>query len=210
MNTMRVRTTRQEVGDLAAEPGSRPWAIAVRDEVVANFHNADFSTRQCELYLRGIEEEEAYKVLKNNRGDTFGSMAEFCLADPPFGLGLDLSAAEFVKCSDKKGLTNAIASYRRSEIEKVAEAEVKLEHGGDHKSEEYKNQDDIVILKSPQHGNSLTYTLRRLKRDRPCVRPGSCKHRCVRLKSKSETLARRRCGGGVEASVASGEVASKP
>jgi len=40
-------------------------------------------------------------------------------------------------------------------------------HGGDRKSEDVKNQDDVVILK--QQGNSADYLLARMQRDTPKV-----------------------------------------
>ena len=87
-NTSKVQTlTLDETGDLAAPPGSQPWAIAVRLQIQSFLNDNAGGVKQLRSWLEGIEEHSGYSQLKNEDGETFSSYAEFCNAKQPWGLG---------------------------------------------------------------------------------------------------------------------------
>lgn len=87
-NTSKVQTlTLDETGDLAAPPGSQPWAIAVRLQIQSFLNDNAGGVKQLRSWLEGIEEHSGYSQLTNEDGETFSSYAEFCNAKQPWGLG---------------------------------------------------------------------------------------------------------------------------
>lgn len=87
-DTTKVRTvTVGEAGDLAAPPGSQPWAIAVRLQIQSLLKDNASSIKHLQIWLRGMEEYAGYRQLTNQNGQSFRSYAEFCQAKPPWGLG---------------------------------------------------------------------------------------------------------------------------
>ena len=87
-NTSKVKTlTLGDPGDLAAPPGSQPWAIAVRLQIQSLLKDNASSVKHLRTWLEGIEEHSGYRQLKDENGKAFSSYAEFCKAKQPWGLG---------------------------------------------------------------------------------------------------------------------------
>lgn len=87
-NIAKVRTvTVGEAGDLAAPPGSQPWAIAVRLQIQSLLKDNASSVKHLQTWLRGMEEYAGYRQLTDVKGKPFCSYAAFCQARPPWGLG---------------------------------------------------------------------------------------------------------------------------
>lgn len=84
----KVRTvTVGDPGDLAAAPGSQPWAIAVRLQIQSLLKDNASSIKHLRTWLRGMEEYAGYRQLTDENGQPFPSYAAFCNAKPPWGLG---------------------------------------------------------------------------------------------------------------------------
>lgn len=114
-NIAKVRTvTVGEAGDLAAPPGSQPWAIAVRLQIQSLLKDNVSSVKHLQTWLRGLEEYTGYRQLTDENGKPFRSYAAFCQAKPPWGLGyppevidqilkeLELFQAEQIEEEDKQ------------------------------------------------------------------------------------------------------------
>lgn len=87
-NTSKInRLTLDETGDLAAPPGSQPWAIAVRLQIQSFLNDSVGDVKQLRTWLKGIEEHSGYTQLTNENGEAFSSYAEFCKTKQPWGLG---------------------------------------------------------------------------------------------------------------------------
>ena len=87
-NTSKVKTlTLGDPGDLAAPPGSQPWAIAVRLQIQSLLKDNASSVKHLRTWLEGIEEHSGYRQLKDENGKAFSSYADFCKAKQPWGLG---------------------------------------------------------------------------------------------------------------------------
>lgn len=87
-NIAKVRTvTVGEAGDLAAPPGSQPWAIAVRLQIQSLLKDNASSVKHLQTWLKGMEEYAGYRQLTDENGKLFRSFAAFCQAKPPWGLG---------------------------------------------------------------------------------------------------------------------------
>ena len=87
-NTSKVnRLTLDEPGDLAAPPGSQPWAIAVRLQIQSLLNDNAGDVKQLRTWLKGIEEHSGYSQLTNENGEAFSSYADFCKAKQPWGIG---------------------------------------------------------------------------------------------------------------------------
>lgn len=87
-NTSKVTTlTLGESGDLAAPPGSQPWAIAVRLQIQSLLKDNGIRVKQLRTWLEAIEQHSGYRLLTDENGKSFGSYVEFCKAKQPWGLG---------------------------------------------------------------------------------------------------------------------------
>ncbi|BAT55514.1 hypothetical protein NOS3756_45020 [Nostoc sp. NIES-3756] len=87
-NVSKVRTLMVgDSGNLAAPPGSQPWAIAVRLQIQSLLKDNASSIKHLRTWLRGIEEYAGYRQLMDESGQPFSSYAAFCNAKPPWGLG---------------------------------------------------------------------------------------------------------------------------
>jgi hypothetical protein len=69
-----------EHGDLGAEPGSRPWAVAVRREIQSGLKNVKSKAEHLEVMIRGFEKHHGYKQLNDWDGNPFVSYEYFCLS----------------------------------------------------------------------------------------------------------------------------------
>lgn len=87
-NVSKVRTlTVGDPGNLAAPPGSQPWAIAVRLQIQSLLKDNASSVKHLRTWLKGIEEHAGYRQLIDENGQPFPSYGAFCNAKPPWGLG---------------------------------------------------------------------------------------------------------------------------
>ena len=148
-----------EHGDLGAEPGSRPWAVAVRREIQSGLKNVKSKAEHLEVMIRGFEKHHGYKQLNDWDGNPFVSYEYFCLAKYPYGLGYS------------KNHIDQIVHERRSAQALAANPEVKElgEHRRPTKEEEENKGDNVTFT---ERGNSSSYLVRRLKRDAPEIAEG--------------------------------------
>jgi hypothetical protein len=83
------RVVLDETGDLAATPGSEPWAVAVRLELQGRYHDWQ-SRRESVLRLVSLlDEHKGWSALRDRNGDPFASLEHFVTEPEPFGLGYD-------------------------------------------------------------------------------------------------------------------------
>lgn len=81
----------EEVGELSAPPGSRLWAIAVKEELVSALVNTSFSVEHLRSWRDSMQRLSGYRQLVDERGQPFETYEDFCRARPPFGLGCEPS-----------------------------------------------------------------------------------------------------------------------
>lgn len=74
-------------GDLGAPPGSQPWAIAMRLELLNTFQRRDDAENHLQRTRDWFVTHEGWRLLKDRRGYHFSSWEAFCVAKPPYGLG---------------------------------------------------------------------------------------------------------------------------
>lgn len=75
-----------EQGDLDAEPGSHPWAVAIRNKLLLLLSHAETTESNVSTYLDLFIQYEAYKQLEDESGRPFDSLEEFIKTRKPFGL----------------------------------------------------------------------------------------------------------------------------
>ncbi len=75
-------------GDLTATPGSREWAIAVRLELQGTLYDIKAHTRHLDAMYRLMATHTGYEQLTDEQGQPFADFTAFCLARPPYGLGM--------------------------------------------------------------------------------------------------------------------------
>ena len=73
--------------DISAEPGSLPWAVAIKEQLLLSLGFVQGKEQHIEAMVGLLRKHEGYKVLRRRDGKPFGSYEEFCTARPPFGLG---------------------------------------------------------------------------------------------------------------------------
>lgn len=152
MNTSTIDID-EMIGRLSAPIGSKPWAVAVKEEMRNLLREHDGAHKSLRGYLDVFIQHEGWKLLDGPNGRPFATYTDFCREPQPLGLGRGPEEIEqVIKERMERQTAKALA----------ADPEVKpaAEHGGKREEEE----DSIGIL-TP--GNSATYLVRRLKRDSP-------------------------------------------
>lgn len=76
-----------EVGDIAAPPGSRDWALAVRLDIQCTLNDIVANVRHLQDLLALCREHKGHCPLADRNGHPFATFAGFCTAPQPFGLG---------------------------------------------------------------------------------------------------------------------------
>lgn len=76
-----------EVGNLEAPPGSREWAIAVRQEIRSTLNSVQGESKHIEEMVALMREHRGYRQLSDARGRPFATYEAFCCERQPFGLG---------------------------------------------------------------------------------------------------------------------------
>lgn len=174
------RAPLDEVGDLDAPPGSRPWSIAVWSKMRSALKDERMSARHLEQWRNRFVEFHGYQNLTDEAGEPFPTFAAFCHAPEPFGLGYDPAAID------------AIITERRS-AEARAQAPKKLaEHRRPTADEE---SDKGVVNTFIERGSTnADYLTARIARDRPDIldRMKAGEYRSVRAAALDAGIVRRR------------------
>jgi hypothetical protein len=87
-------TALDELGDLNAKPGSRPWTLAVRDNLTRLLRDVEFSSERARSWFQQLRDTEGWRQLSDTRGQTFKSFDAFCYCQKPSGLGYEISHVE--------------------------------------------------------------------------------------------------------------------
>lgn len=151
---VRVRAL-DERGDLAAPPGSREWAIAVRGEVRVALQDAESSVRHIQNLLKAMDKHGGYKHLTDAEDRPFETFKAFVVAAPPFGLGYAVEVIDRVLAEERDVPLNVVVGP----------------WGGDRvskKAREQQEQVDIINLKH-KGGTSAVYQRARIQRDCPDI-----------------------------------------
>lgn len=147
-------TTLGETGDLAAEPGSRPWAIAMRLEIAALLHKEEASAGRLAWLTQAMETHAGYRQLADHQGRPFTSWRAFCEAKAPWGLGYDPAM-----------LTRII--NERLTAQQRAEQPATLFDAHRPTNEERRNKGSVTTLVNDDRG--AEYLTARIARDRPDI-----------------------------------------
>jgi len=140
-----------ERGKLEASPGSRPWAIAIRDEINTALHNVEFSADTLKAYVELMQHHKGYQALG------FSNFDEFCAA--PIGkLGLNKTRINIQIEIDQ----------RRIAQQHAKNAQPLAKHGGDRTNK----QDNNYNVAPAVQGTDPTYLTARIARDRPDILDG--------------------------------------
>ena len=139
-----------EVGDLAAEPGSRAWAVAVRAKLLEHLHDTESSAQALQGYREAMLRFEGFRQLTDRSGFSFRTFEAFCRERPPFGLGYDPVALD------------RIVEERRSAQVKAQSPATLLDPGPPTK-EERMNKGDVITVN--ERGTSADYLTARIARD---------------------------------------------
>jgi hypothetical protein len=131
-----------DMGDRTAPKGSEPWCRWLHFEILRLIEDKEQLGDRLQVHVSAFEDTTAYQKLRDQNGRPFIDFADYCQTPPPYGLGR-LPAV----------------------VHEEAEIRAAGPHGGDRRSEEFKNQGYIVTLKD--RGNASKYTVARLERDRP-------------------------------------------
>jgi len=149
------RQTLGETGDLAAPPGSREWAIAVRSKLVSALHDAEFSADNAKDWFEAMRRHEGWKTLEGRNGKPFKSFEAFCTELQPFGLGYKVDHIERIirERQEKKA------------AERLEAIDGKTINAGNNPNPN--RSGDIVTSNPTGKGNSADYLTARIKRDHP-------------------------------------------
>jgi hypothetical protein len=143
-------------GDVNAQPGSLQWAIAVRVRLQAYLKEHHTNVEHLEVMLRGMIEEQGWRHLKSQVGQTFKSFEQFCREKEPWGLGYDPASID------------EIVRERKSAQALAASTKPLQQQGGIRKH----NEGQVDNIKLLQGGTQSAYLTARIARDRPDILEG--------------------------------------
>lgn len=149
--------TIDEAGDLDAEPGSRPWAVAVRLELQSAIHKTEFDRSHVGQMQHLMVKHAGYQQLMDANGRPFRSYRAFCVERPPWGLGYDpevlqqLIEGPVTTPAERAQMALPLGPARRPTKEE------RIEKG------------NVVTLTDGERGNHSDYLTARIARDRPDV-----------------------------------------
>lgn len=141
--------TLDEAGTLDAEPGSRPWAIAMRHEICGALKTESIYASYLQKSIEIMQAKEGYRSLCDSEGRPFKSHDDFCRHRPPWGLGKDPIE---IKC--------IITRRLMTDAQRAAEAAPLFKNGTNRFSEK-----DSPSPRRATYGANPDYELARLKRD---------------------------------------------
>lgn len=81
--------TIDEVGDIAADPGTKEWAIGVKNRLMYLLEQVKTTEKHIDPYLDLLDKYQGYKQLENELGQPFQDISQFIQARYPFGLNDD-------------------------------------------------------------------------------------------------------------------------
>lgn len=153
------RQTLGETGDLAAPPGSREWAIAVRSKLVSALHDAEFSADNAKDWFEAMRRHEGWKTLEGRNGKPFKSFEAFCTEPQPFGLGYKVDHVErIIRERQEKKAAERLEALDGKTINSGSGPLTKVERD---------NLDIIQVSVNGGGGTSADYLTARIKRDHP-------------------------------------------
>ena len=159
MNAARIEAI-DEHGSIDAEPGSKPWAIAVRREAQSALNAREFSSKQLQSWMDLLRDHKGYRQLGDRKGRPFATFEAFCTERQPFGLGYHPGHIDQI-----------IAERREAEAKDLAlhfgDKTINAGTGPLTKAESAIL--DIVKISSFDGGNSPQYLAARIARDHPDI-----------------------------------------
>lgn len=148
-----------DTGDLAAPKGTPSWCLAVREEARAALQSAKSTREQVQSWVAALREDDRFRQLTDARGDRFLTWDAFCQEPPPHGFGMTAQEVEELIASKPPAQRMA------------ADLDVKplAKHGNQEGENNSRNRDDKIKSVPSPSGTSVSYLVRRLKRDAPEV-----------------------------------------
>ncbi len=149
-----VRTSvLDELGDIYAEKGSRPWAIAVRERTRSLIGDSQANSMHIESMRDLITDTEAYRILEDRQGNPFTSYEVFCVTPAPWGLGYSPGVIDHI-----------IAERKQREVEDRAAEAKPLGRRGRPASDDKTLSHNVL-----SQGTDADYLTARIARDRPDI-----------------------------------------
>ena len=139
-----------DVGDINAPLGSRPWAVAVAGRIRMAVSKYESSAKHAGEMIKIAKENEVWKPL--------GLIDFGVLCLDRWGIDQDLA---------EKLMSAKAGETVRTVMDRAEGAEPLAGHGGDHKSPEVKDQVRNTNLKSSSQ--TAEYLTRRIARDHPTI-----------------------------------------
>jgi hypothetical protein len=141
-------------GDLCAEPGSEPWAIAARRELQKLVKVSESDHERLSFYVQSFQETKGYRALLDKAGRPFRSWEAFCTAPYPWGLGYRTADIDRIIAERKARTVAELAAD--PEVKPLAEPNTTG-----------RNNPTVDNINGRPTGTSVSCLVRRLKRDAP-------------------------------------------
>lgn len=152
----RVIATLSSAGDIAAEPGTQAWAIAVRHELLSRIKNKESDARLLQRMAILMEDQGGYTQLVKRNGKPFVSWDEFCKTPPPYGLGYEPERLR-------------VMTEGRISAQERAQQPMELREAGRPTNGERTGNPSDTRIKSLGDRGDADYLTARIARDRPDI-----------------------------------------
>lgn len=84
-----TKLTINEVGDITAQPGTKEWAVGVKNKLLYLLEEVKTTEKHIDPYLDLMDKHKGYQQLENENGRPFENVEQFIRARYPFGLNDD-------------------------------------------------------------------------------------------------------------------------
>ena len=144
------RVALDEIGDIGAPAGSRPWSVALRRSMRAAIKDERSNAARLQRLMVLLSEHKGFRTLDGPDGELFPSFEAFCRAPMPWGLGYELDAI------------NAIIDERKSAQARAQQPKELAAHGAIGRGRSRRS-----VTTSVGRDRGIDYLNARMQRDRP-------------------------------------------
>jgi hypothetical protein len=155
------------VGSLSAPPGSREWVRAVQVELQALLDEATSDLRAIRVYLKGLVDTKGYQQLDDECGHPFPSLRAFAQAPRPWGLAYDPDLLDAIQAETRPITLGALKAKRAHDAHEANQSNERVPPAHRPLKSNYINENNVITSYDDNQGNSRTYAMRRLAKDRP-------------------------------------------
>jgi hypothetical protein len=157
-------------GDASAPIGSKMWAYHMRYMLYRTAKDSTAKLREFQAYVRSMDQHKGYRLLPADEdGHPFPTVYAFLVTRTPYGAGYQPAVVDAIMQDTRDMLLQDVVTEARKQANQQAEAVAK-QIGPKHlhiTPDSDTKEKDVTIREYDDRGNTASYAMRRLAKDRP-------------------------------------------